>query len=59
MNKEIIPDLNLLYVFIWNGVQHCIVFQVENLVYAAWEKNNKKDIYHNQEALKHYTIISP
>lgn len=32
--KRMLPDLNLLDIFIGYGVQHCVIFEVKHLVYT-------------------------
>jgi len=56
--QEKLPDLNLLDIFIRNGVQHGIVFQVKYLVYAVRQKRSRDQISisRNFDILCNYTL---
>ena len=58
--KGKLPDLNLLYIFIWNWVQHCIVFQVKHLVDATEERIKRKISVTIKKSwfMKYHIIIS-
>lgn len=42
--RERLPDFYFLHILVGDGIQHCIVFQVEDLVYTGQKAGRKERI---------------